>query len=250
VGFVDVTRQGEPDRPGENLQRDGALERAPRRGRAAHHGHTGVHRTDADDAATTSSNFGDVGGQFRVGSCGTVDRFTGDGIVALFGAPTALADHAFRACLTALDIQTMTGRLAAELVRRDGVILQLRIGLNSGQVIAGEIGSSTASYTAIGEQVGMAQRIESVAPLGGVMLGEATARLVENTVVLGVPEMVHIKGADLPVPARRLLAIGDHQPDRRSESPLDDDVMEEGEPAEMGALIHLTKTETFTGNSP
>ena len=59
-------------------------------------------------------------------------------------------------------------------------------------------------YTAIGEQVGMAQRMESVAPPGGVMLSESTARLVEDAVVLGEPEMVRIKGADRPVTARRL----------------------------------------------
>ena len=58
--------------------------------------------------------------------------------------------------------------------------LQLRIGLNSGQVIAGEIGSGGAGYTAIGEQVGLAQRMESVAPPGGVMLSASTARLVET----------------------------------------------------------------------
>ena len=71
---------------------------------------------------------------------------------------------------------------------------RLRIGLNSGQVIAGEIGSSAAGYTTIGKQVGMAQRMESVAPHGGVMLSESTARLVENTVELGEPELVHVKG--------------------------------------------------------
>ena len=148
---------------------------------------------------------------------GTVDKFTGDGIMAVFGAPIALEDHAFRACMAALDIQAETARLAAEVERRDGVDLQLRIGLNSGQVIAGEIGSAAASYTAIGEQVGMAQRMESVAPPGGVMLSESTARLVEHAVVLGEPELVHIKGADAPVPASRLLAIGEHQRRRRSD---------------------------------
>ena len=84
--------------------------------------------------------------------------------------------------------------LAADVQRCDGITLQLRIGLNSGQVIAGEIGSSAGGYTTIGEQVGMAQRMESIAPPGGVMLGESTARLVENTVVLGEPELVHVKG--------------------------------------------------------
>src|SRR5258708_6626142 len=95
---------------------------------------------------------------------GTVDKFTGDGIMAVFGAPVALEDHAIRACLTALGIQEETARLAAEVKDRDGIDLQLRVGLNSGQVIAGEIGSGPFGYTTIGEQVGMAQRMESVAP--------------------------------------------------------------------------------------
>ena len=116
---------------------------------------------------------------------GTVDKFTGDGIMAVFGAPVALEDHAFRACLAALGIQDEAQHLAVEVEQRDGVNLRLRVGLNSGQVIAGEIGSGALGYTAIGEQVGMAQRMESVAPPGGVMLSESTARLVEDTAVLG-----------------------------------------------------------------
>jgi adenylate cyclase len=151
---------------------------------------------------------------------GTVDKFTGDGIMALFGAPVALEDHALRACLAALDIQRETQRLAAEIERCDGIALQLRVGLNSGQVIAGEIGSGPLGYTAVGEQVGMAQRMESVARAGGVMLSESTARLVENTAVLGEPERVRIKDSDTPVPARRLLAMGDHQPIARMQSTL------------------------------
>ncbi len=134
-------------------------------------------------------------------------EFTGDGVMALFGAPVALEDHAFRACLAALDIQDATKGLAAEVQRRDGVALRLRVGLNSGRVIAGEIGSGSLGYAATGRQVGMAQRMESVAPPGGVMLSESTARLVEHTVHLAEPELVHIKGADEPVRAHRLLAI-------------------------------------------
>ena len=151
---------------------------------------------------------------------GTVDKFTGDGIMAVFGAPTMLEDHAFRACLAALAIQNEMDALSAAVRDRDRIALQLRIGLNSGQVIAGEIGSSTASYTAIGDQVGMAQRMESAAPPGGVMLSDSTARLVENVVLLGDPELVQIKGTDAPVPATRLLAVGEHQARRRSDSTL------------------------------
>jgi class 3 adenylate cyclase len=135
---------------------------------------------------------------------GTVEH-TGDGVMAIFGAPVALEDHAFRGCLAALAIQEETTRLAGEVARRDGVALRLRVGLNSGEVIAGEIGSG---YTATGESVGFAQRMESVAPPGGVMLSESTARLVEHTVVLSEPEWVRIKGASEPVSARRLVGIG------------------------------------------
>jgi len=138
---------------------------------------------------------------------GTMEKFTGDGLMALFGAPVALEDHAIRACLAALAIQEETNRLAAEVRRRDGLDLRLRVGLNSGRVVAGEIGPGISGYAVIGEQVGLAQRMESVAPPGGVMLSESTAHLVEHTAVLADTELVSIKGKDDPVSARRLLAI-------------------------------------------
>jgi adenylate cyclase len=149
---------------------------------------------------------------------GTVDKFTGDGIMAVFGAPAALED---------------AKRLAVDVEARDGVTPQLRVGLNSGQVIAGEIGSAAAGYTALGEQVGMAQRMESVAPPGGVMLSESTGRLVEDAVVLGEPELVRIKGADDPVPARRLLGVAPQRRMDRAESTF------VGRQWEMGALAGM-----------
>ena len=151
---------------------------------------------------------------------GTVDKFTGDGIMAVFGAPVALEDHAVRACLAALGLQEEAKRLASDVQGRDGVELQLRVGLNSGQVIAGEIGSGPFGYTAVGEQVGMAQRMESVAPPGGVMLSASTARLVDGAAALGERELVHIKGADEPVPAHRLLGMARIATVRRAESNL------------------------------
>jgi adenylate cyclase len=82
-----------------------------------------------DRAATVVTRYG-----------GTLDKFTGDGVMAVFGAPVALEDHPLRACRAALEIHSASSDLADEVSRRDGVQLQLRIGLNSGQVIAGEIG--------------------------------------------------------------------------------------------------------------
>ena len=138
---------------------------------------------------------------------GTLEKFTGDGVMALFGAPIALEDHAIRACVAALGLQEEAAKLAEDVQRRDAVTLQLRVGLNSGDVVVGELSSDPSSYTAIGEQVGMGQRMESVAPPGGVMLSEATARLIEHAAVLEPPTMVTIKHAPAPVPAHRLIAM-------------------------------------------
>ncbi|MGB9224275.1 AAA family ATPase [Mycobacterium sp.] len=154
---------------------------------------------------------------------GTVDKFTGDGIMAVFGAPAALEDHALRACLAALGIQEAVV----------GLDLQLRVGLNSGQVIAGEIGYAALGYTAVGEQVGMAQRMESVAPPGGVMLSDSTARLVAGAAVLGERQLVRIKGAADAVPTRRLLNVA-AQPTRVSYSTL---VGREWELASLAAML-------------
>ncbi|MDH6247954.1 adenylate/guanylate cyclase domain-containing protein [Mycobacterium sp. OTB74] len=151
----------------------------------------------------------------------TIAQFTGDGIMAVFGAPVALEDHAVRGCLAALGVQEEAKRLAVEVGERDGVELWVRVGLNSGQVIAGEIGAGPFGYTTFGEQVGMAQRMESVALPGGVMLSASTARLVEGAATLGEPELVQIKGAEQPVPVRRLLGMGDGpRTGRRDESNL------------------------------
>ncbi|WP_204807679.1 ATP-binding protein [Mycobacterium riyadhense] len=164
---------------------------------------------------------------------GTLDQFTGDGIMAVFGAPTALEDHALRACLTALGVQDEAKALAVEIDRRDGVELRLRVGLNSGQVVAGKIGSAGLRYTAIGVQVGMAQRMESVAQPGTAMLSESTARLVEGAAVLGEPQMVRIKGAEEAVPARQLVSVPG-QLERSSDSRL---VGREWEVSALAAML-------------
>src|SRR6201998_509550 len=155
----------------------------------------------------------------RYGS--TVTQWTGDGIMAVFGAPVALEDHAIRACLAALGLQEEAARLAVDVRERDGIDLRLRVGLNSGEVIAGEMGSGPFGYATVGEQVGMAQRMESVAPPGGVMLSASTARLVEDAASLGEVEVVPSKGAEHPVPVRRLSGmVYGTRAGRRAESNL------------------------------
>src|ERR1700742_4698439 len=107
---------------------------------------------------------------------GTVDKFTGDGIMALFGAPVAHEDHAQRACLAALWMTDRLGDFSAELRRSRGLNFLVRIGLNSGEVVVGEIGEEGAmEYTAIGHTVGLAQRMESLAEPGKAYLTDSTA---------------------------------------------------------------------------
>jgi class 3 adenylate cyclase len=136
---------------------------------------------------------------------GTVDTFTGEGSMAVFGVPTALEDHALRACLAALGIQQDVKGLAGEVHRREGGDLRLRVGLSSGQVIAGATGPNSLGL--VGEQAGIAQRMGSVAAPGAVMLSASSARLVEDIAMLGEPELIQIDGAHALMPARRLLGV-------------------------------------------
>jgi class 3 adenylate cyclase/tetratricopeptide (TPR) repeat protein len=122
---------------------------------------------------------------------GTIDKFTGDGVMALFGAPVSHEDHARRACLAALQLHASLAPLAADLAD-EAVAVAIRVGLNSGEVIVGEIGDEgRMSYTAIGHTVGLAQRMESLAPAGSTALSAATASLVPGEFEL--PELGEFK---------------------------------------------------------
>ena len=98
---------------------------------------------------------------------GTVDKFTGDGIMALFGAPVAHEDHAQRACWAALTLQRELAAYATEVRRAEGLSFSVRMGINSGEVVVGQIGEDLrVEYTAVGHTVGLAQRMESLAEPG------------------------------------------------------------------------------------
>jgi adenylate cyclase len=108
---------------------------------------------------------------------GTVISFTGDGVVAIFGAPSAQEDHAQRACQAAIELRTELRRYAATVRRAHGLTLTVRMGINSGEVVAGAIGDEgTPYYTAVGPAVGLAQRMEQLAAPGTVYVTDRTAR--------------------------------------------------------------------------
>jgi adenylate cyclase len=127
---------------------------------------------------------------------GTVDKFTGDGVMAIFGAPLAHEDHARRAALAALRLQESLREYGEEVRRSYGLDVAMRIGLNSGEVVVGNVGErGDMTYTAIGHTVGLAQRMEEAARPGGICLSPSTASLAGGYVRLAAPVVQQIKGA-------------------------------------------------------
>jgi class 3 adenylate cyclase len=139
---------------------------------------------------------------------GTVDKFTGDGIMAVFGAPVAHEDHARRACYAALRMLDDISEYAAELRRVHGLNFSVRIGINSGEVIAGAIGGGDGDYTAVGHTVGLAQRMEALAEPGKAYLTEAAAELAHGYFSLEDLGEFEIKGASRPVRVFELAGVG------------------------------------------
>jgi len=140
---------------------------------------------------------------------GTVDKFTGDGIMAVFGAPIAHEDHARRACYAALRMLDDIASYAAELRRTHGLNFSARIGINSGEVIAGAIGGEgDGGYTAVGHTVGLAQRMEALAEPGKAYLTEAAAELAHGYFDLEDLGEFEIKGASRPVGVFELNGVG------------------------------------------
>lgn len=140
---------------------------------------------------------------------GTVDKFTGDGIMAIFGAPVAHEDHARRACYAALQMLDDVAEYAAELRRERGLNFSTRIGINSGEVVAGAIGQGGGSYTAIGHTVGLAQRMETLAEPGKAYLTDHTAELARGYLDLRDLGRFEIKGASRPMQVFELAGVGE-----------------------------------------
>lgn len=139
---------------------------------------------------------------------GTVDKFTGDGIMAIFGAPVAHEDHARRACYAALQMLDDVAEYAAELRRAKGLNFSTRIGINSGEVVAGAIGEGGGAYTAIGHTVGLAQRMEALAEPGKAYLTEHAAELARGYLDLRDLGEFEIKGASHPIRVHQLEGVG------------------------------------------
>jgi class 3 adenylate cyclase/tetratricopeptide (TPR) repeat protein len=131
---------------------------------------------------------------------GTVNQVMGDGIMALFGAPLAHEDHAVRACYAALRMQQAVRRDAESLRRTEGVPIQIRVGLNSGEVVVRSIGSDLhMDYTAVGQTTHLAARMEQMATPGSILIPPATLTLAEGYVTVTSLGEMPVKGLDSPI---------------------------------------------------
>jgi class 3 adenylate cyclase/tetratricopeptide (TPR) repeat protein len=140
---------------------------------------------------------------------GTVNQVMGDGIMALFGAPIAHEDHAVRACYAVLHMQEAIGQYAEALRRQQGLDVQIRVGLNSGDVVVRAIGNDLhMDYTAVGQTTHLAARMEQLARPGTALVTADTLRLVEGYVEVKSLGPVPVKGLPDPVEVYELLRAG------------------------------------------
>ena len=136
---------------------------------------------------------------------GTVNQVMGDGIMALFGAPLAHEDHGIRACYAALRMQETVKRYAESVQRSFGVPIQVRVGVNSGEVVVRAIaGDLRMDYSAVGQSTHLAARMEQAAMPGSILISSGTLRLAEGYVQVKPLGKLHVKGLAEPVDAYEL----------------------------------------------
>ena len=141
---------------------------------------------------------------------GTINQFTGDGIMALFGAPVAHEDHAQRACYAGLSIQKALVNYEEKVKKDYGMRFKLRIGLNSGSVVVGAIGDDLRmDYTAIGDTTNLAARMENAATPGSVMVSENAYKLAKDYFVFKSPDRLQMKGKEKPQQVYQLIKPGE-----------------------------------------
>lgn len=131
---------------------------------------------------------------------GEIDKFLGDAVMAIFGAPVAHDDDPRRAVLAALEMQTALSRYNAALRKQIGCELEMRVGINTGMVLAGPIGSKRKrAFTVMGDAVNVASRLEHAAPVGSILIGEATRAGLGDSFRVRQRRSVRIRGKDAPV---------------------------------------------------
>lgn len=141
---------------------------------------------------------------------GTINQFTGDGLMALFGAPLAHEDHAQRACYSALSIQNAIDSYCEKIEKDSGIDFKLRVGINSGSVIVGAIGNDLRlDYTAVGDTTNLAARMESAAEPGSVLVSRNTYKIVRDYFDFKPIGKIKVKGKKESQDAYKLIKAGE-----------------------------------------
>ncbi len=137
---------------------------------------------------------------------GTVDKYIGDGLMVFFGDPEPQSDHALRCVRAAIEMQKKTGELREKWRQSGGFPIAIRIGINSGEVVVGNMGSARRlAYTVLGSAVNLAQRLETNAPVGGILIAERTYDLVKEEVPARPVGPLQVKGFETPISAYEVL---------------------------------------------
>ena len=133
---------------------------------------------------------------------GTVDKYIGDGMMVFFGDPEPLPDHAVRSVKTAMEMQKKARELTAKWAGEEGFPVRVRIGINTGEVVVGNMGSSRRlSYTVLGSAVNLAKRLESSAPVDGILISRKTRDLIAPVIATRLFGEIRVKGLEEPVQA-------------------------------------------------
>ena len=141
---------------------------------------------------------------------GTLDKFMGDAVMAFWGDPIPQSDHALRAVQAALAMRTKTDELAAQWQRQGRRSISAGMGINTGRVVVGNLGSSDfIDYTVVGDEVNLACRLEQVARAGQILLSEATLKEVEGKAIVKALDPVTVKGKAEPIPVWELIGLAE-----------------------------------------
>lgn len=163
-------------------------------------------RLDPEEVHSIMNEVFEILGQAIHEEDGYIDKYIGDNIMALFGAPIAHEDDAERACRTALAMQRVLKDFAEQCKQKTGIALRMRVGINCGLVFAGNIGSDfRRDYSVMGDTVNLASRMESKAPLGGILVTEEVVKRVRGKFEFGKFQTLQVKGKDKQVRACVLL---------------------------------------------
>lgn len=140
---------------------------------------------------------------------GTVDKYIGDGLMVFFGDPEPLPDHALRSVQAAVAMQEKARELSEKWAAQGGFPVHIRVGINTGEVVVGNMGSSRRlSYTVLGSAVNLAKRLESSAPVNGILISQRTCDLLEDHIRVRSFGKIQVKGIEEPVSAYEVIPGG------------------------------------------